>query len=147
MRRVHSSRAATARRRRDLYGAAPRQSVSGVAYAWGYINLGEFARAYRARFAERPSETLRRRRLARPSSASIKRADFRLGRVSDPASATSLARQLRLNEFDFPTSCTLAQPLEREFTRELEAVWARARFRASQGARLARYLAAPALAV
>ena len=34
-------------------------TVSRAAYALGYVNLGEFARSYRARFGERPSETLR----------------------------------------------------------------------------------------
>jgi AraC-like DNA-binding protein len=34
--------------------------VSSLAYVWGYINLGEFAKAYYRRFGELPSETLRR---------------------------------------------------------------------------------------
>lgn len=46
--------------RRDLQCAGVGQTVSSVAYVWGYINLGEFARAYRARFGELPSETIRR---------------------------------------------------------------------------------------
>ena len=46
--------------RRDLQAAVSGQTVSSVAYVWGYISLGEFARSYRARFGELPSETLRR---------------------------------------------------------------------------------------
>jgi AraC-like DNA-binding protein len=34
-----------------------RGSVSDVAYAWGFSNLGRFARAYRRRFGELPSAT------------------------------------------------------------------------------------------
>ncbi|MBY0259746.1 helix-turn-helix transcriptional regulator [Methylobacterium sp.] len=46
--------------RRDLLAARPDQTVSSLAYVWGYINLGEFAKAYYRRFGELPSETLRR---------------------------------------------------------------------------------------
>jgi AraC-like DNA-binding protein len=37
-------------------------SVSDVAYRWGFTHLGRFAGAYRARFGESPSQTLRDRR-------------------------------------------------------------------------------------
>ena len=37
-------------------------SVSEVAYRWGFTHLGRFAGAYRARFGEAPSQTLRDRR-------------------------------------------------------------------------------------
>jgi transcriptional regulator GlxA family with amidase domain len=37
-------------------------SVSEVAYGWGFTHLGRFAGAYRARFGESPSQTLRQRR-------------------------------------------------------------------------------------
>ena len=46
--------------RRDLISSEAGKTVSMVAYRWGYISLGEFAKAYKARFGERPSETLRR---------------------------------------------------------------------------------------
>ncbi|MCU7728098.1 AraC family transcriptional regulator [Actinoplanes sp. KI2] len=37
-------------------------NVSEVAYRWGFTHLGRFAGAYRARFGESPSRTLRERR-------------------------------------------------------------------------------------
>jgi AraC-like DNA-binding protein len=37
-------------------------NVSEVAYRWGFTHLGRFAGAYRARFGESPSQTLRERR-------------------------------------------------------------------------------------
>jgi AraC-like DNA-binding protein len=37
-------------------------NVSEVAYRWGFTHLGRFAGAYRARFGESPSQTLRDRR-------------------------------------------------------------------------------------
>jgi AraC-like DNA-binding protein len=37
-------------------------SVSDVAYRWGFTHLGRFAGAYRARYGEPPSQTLRERR-------------------------------------------------------------------------------------
>ncbi|QLF93941.1 AraC family transcriptional regulator [Pseudomonas sp. ABC1] len=48
---------------RQLLAAEPGSgvSVSSVAFQWGYLSLGEFARLYRQRFNELPSETLRRR--------------------------------------------------------------------------------------
>lgn len=46
--------------RHGLRTATPGQTVAGIAAAWGYVNMGEFARAYRLRFGERPSEALRR---------------------------------------------------------------------------------------
>lgn len=45
--------------RRALQAAPPGIGVAAIAAAWGYINMGEFARSYRQRFGERPSETLR----------------------------------------------------------------------------------------
>ena len=36
-------------------------NVSDVAYRWGFTHLGRFAGAYRARFGESPSQTLRDR--------------------------------------------------------------------------------------
>lgn len=35
------------------------ESVTSVAYRWGFGNLGDFSTTYRERFGERPSETLR----------------------------------------------------------------------------------------
>ncbi|ATN37248.1 AraC family transcriptional regulator (plasmid) [Rhizobium sp. ACO-34A] len=46
--------------RRGLLASDAGESVSQVAYIWGFINLGEFARVYRNRFGELPSQTLRR---------------------------------------------------------------------------------------
>ncbi len=46
--------------RRDLQAALPGQTVAEIAAAWGYINKGDFARTYKARFGELPSRTLRR---------------------------------------------------------------------------------------
>ncbi|GHF35896.1 AraC-like DNA-binding protein [Amycolatopsis bartoniae] len=37
-------------------------SVADVAHRWGFVNLGRFAQAYRERFGEAPSATLRRAR-------------------------------------------------------------------------------------
>ncbi|GAA3584903.1 AraC family transcriptional regulator [Amycolatopsis ultiminotia] len=42
----------------DLVAGA--SSVAEVANRWGFVNLGRFASAYRERFGEAPSETLRR---------------------------------------------------------------------------------------
>lgn len=44
--------------RHDLIEGA--DAVSEVAYRWGFTHLGRFADAYRRRFAETPSQTLRR---------------------------------------------------------------------------------------
>lgn len=44
--------------RRELSSGAV--SVADAAHAWGYVNLGGFAGAYRRRFGELPSQTLRR---------------------------------------------------------------------------------------
>ncbi len=38
------------------------ESVTDVAVKWGFVHLGRFARTYRRRFGELPSETLRRAR-------------------------------------------------------------------------------------
>ncbi len=38
------------------------KTVTGVAVAWGFLHLGNFAQDYHRLFAERPSETLRRAR-------------------------------------------------------------------------------------
>jgi AraC-like DNA-binding protein len=47
----------------ELLAADPRaSSVTDVAMRWGFGHLGKFAQAYRRRFDERPSETLRRLR-------------------------------------------------------------------------------------
>lgn len=46
--------------RRDLLAAGPRQTVASIAIVWGYINLGDFARAYMERYGELPSATLKR---------------------------------------------------------------------------------------
>jgi AraC-like DNA-binding protein len=41
---------------------SPHESVTDVAVKWGFVHLGRFARTYRRRFGELPSETLRRAR-------------------------------------------------------------------------------------
>lgn len=43
-----------------LSAAEPKTSVTGVAFACGFSNLGHFAKDYREAFKERPSETLNR---------------------------------------------------------------------------------------
>jgi AraC-like DNA-binding protein len=48
--------------RRELL-VRPSTTVAAAAGAWGYVNLGIFAGAYRRRFGENPAETLRRARL------------------------------------------------------------------------------------
>jgi transcriptional regulator GlxA family with amidase domain len=47
--------------RRMLLKSDSKTSVTAVALACGFHNLGHFARDYRARFGELPSETLGRR--------------------------------------------------------------------------------------
>lgn len=44
------------RAREDLQAGVG--TVSDIAYQWGFTNLGRFARAYRERFGELPSDTL-----------------------------------------------------------------------------------------
>ncbi|MCQ4079134.1 AraC family transcriptional regulator [Streptomyces sp. RB6PN25] len=44
----------------DLTQAASHTCVSETAYRWGFSHLGRFASAYRRKFGESPSETLRR---------------------------------------------------------------------------------------
>lgn len=50
------------RAREELLQGAPGASVACVAGRWGFEHLGRFAGAYRRRFGETPSETLRRSR-------------------------------------------------------------------------------------
>lgn len=50
--------------RAELLLAGPDSTVGSIAGAWGYANLGLFAAAYRRRFGELPSATLRGKRLA-----------------------------------------------------------------------------------
>jgi AraC-like DNA-binding protein len=57
LQQVRLSRAQEALRRADPL----RVTVSAVAHRWGFAHLGRFASAYRARFGESPSETLRGR--------------------------------------------------------------------------------------
>ncbi|WP_305094443.1 helix-turn-helix transcriptional regulator [Prescottella sp. R16] len=47
--------------RRELSSPAE-TTVAAAAGAWGYVNMGVFAAAYRQRFGENPSDTLRRAR-------------------------------------------------------------------------------------
>ncbi|KWF21954.1 hypothetical protein WT56_27425 [Burkholderia pseudomultivorans] len=48
--------------RARLLEPGPRDSVTDIAIAHGFLHLGEFATAYRKAFGESPSETLRRHR-------------------------------------------------------------------------------------
>ncbi|MFF0084966.1 helix-turn-helix transcriptional regulator [Streptomyces canus] len=44
----------------QLRAAAPgTATVTQVAHAWGFVHLGRFARRYRERYGESPSQTLR----------------------------------------------------------------------------------------
>ncbi len=45
--------------RQDLTAAGVRRSVTAVAHAWGFTHLGHFARDYKTRFGELPSNTRR----------------------------------------------------------------------------------------
>lgn len=47
--------------RADLEAAASDRTVTEFASAWGYVNMGALAGAYRKEFGEPPSDTLRRR--------------------------------------------------------------------------------------
>lgn len=44
----------------DLRTAAFGETIAAIAFKWGFVNLGRFARDYRRRFGELPSETLRK---------------------------------------------------------------------------------------
>ena len=46
--------------RSELLSSDQEQTVSQIAASLGYIHMGEFAKAYRKRFGEKPSETLKR---------------------------------------------------------------------------------------
>ena len=46
--------------RADLETAPPSENIAGIAFKWGIVHLGRFARDYRRRFGELPSHTLRR---------------------------------------------------------------------------------------
>lgn len=46
--------------RSELLSSDQEHTVSQIAASLGYIHMGEFAKAYRKRFGERPSETLKR---------------------------------------------------------------------------------------
>ena len=44
----------------ELLTADPSKSVTNIAHHWGFAHVGRFAREYRRRFGEKPSETLRK---------------------------------------------------------------------------------------
>jgi AraC-like DNA-binding protein len=46
----------------ELKAAPPTENIAGIAFKWGIVHLGRFARDYRRRFGELPSDTLRRGR-------------------------------------------------------------------------------------
>lgn len=52
--------------RRDLLNAGESETVADIAYRWGFTHLSRFAAAYRARYGETPSATLRRSRGGAP---------------------------------------------------------------------------------
>ena len=58
-----------ARARRQLLGADDRESVTGVALANGFTELGRFAAQYRRQFGELPSQTLKTARGEEPNPA------------------------------------------------------------------------------
>jgi AraC-like DNA-binding protein len=47
--------------RNDLEAATPDRTVTEIAVAWGYVNMGALAGSYRTRFGELPSSTLKRK--------------------------------------------------------------------------------------
>ena len=47
--------------REALHRAEPEEGITEVAAKWGFTHMGRFSVEYRRRFAESPSETLRRR--------------------------------------------------------------------------------------
>ena len=47
-----------------MHGCPENYSVTMIANKWGFFNPGRFAQAYRQRFGENPSDTLRRRFLS-----------------------------------------------------------------------------------
>jgi len=59
--------------RRRLLAAPPRASVTAIAVACGLNHAGRFAKAYRDRHGENPSETLRLRRVPPPTRSSPSR--------------------------------------------------------------------------
>jgi AraC-like DNA-binding protein len=65
--------------RRKLLRASPRTSVTGVATDCGLSHFGRFALAYRDRYGESPSDTLRWRRIP----VTVKAASFRLAAPSE----------------------------------------------------------------
>jgi transcriptional regulator GlxA family with amidase domain len=48
--------------RQALLQASPQDSVTTIAFHWGFCHLGRFSVDYRKRYGETPSETLRRGR-------------------------------------------------------------------------------------
>jgi AraC-like DNA-binding protein len=46
--------------RQHLLNSGPELTVSQIAYAWGWVSLGIFAKAYKERFGELPSQTLKK---------------------------------------------------------------------------------------
>jgi transcriptional regulator GlxA family with amidase domain len=46
--------------RQELLSASPQQTVTEIALACGYLNLGDFARNYYQKYAELPSQTLKK---------------------------------------------------------------------------------------
>jgi transcriptional regulator GlxA family with amidase domain len=59
---AHLRRERLQRVRQDLLAAGPGETVTSVAFDWGFSHLGRFAAFYETCFGERPSETLRRGR-------------------------------------------------------------------------------------
>jgi len=53
--------------REALLQAEPEQGVTSIATSWGFVHLGRFSIEYCRRFGERPSDTLKRCKPARPN--------------------------------------------------------------------------------
>jgi len=51
-----------AKAREEMLATQGAKSVTSIAMEWGFNHLGHFARDYRARFGELPSQTLRSHR-------------------------------------------------------------------------------------
>ena len=61
----------------ELKAAPPAENIAGIAFKWGMVHLGRFARDYRERFGELPSDTLRKGRSRKILSSASKHSSAR----------------------------------------------------------------------